>query len=61
VLALTEPGLQTADRVFAAQQEWLERQLAGWSPDQHAELEVVLAKLSRALLGDESDRRVADR
>ncbi|MDX6342157.1 MAG: hypothetical protein QOH87_2295, partial [Trebonia sp.] len=31
------------------------------SPQQHAELEHVLTKLSRAMLGDESDRHLADR
>jgi DNA-binding MarR family transcriptional regulator len=61
VLALTAPGQRTADKIVAAQHDWLERQLAGWSPDQHAELEHVLARLSRAVLGDESDRRLVDR
>jgi DNA-binding MarR family transcriptional regulator len=61
VLALTPAGHQTADKVFAAQHDWLQRQLAGWSPDQHAELEQTLTKLSRALLGDDSDRHLADR
>ena len=36
-------------------------QLGGWSPEQHAELEQVLTRLSRALLGDEADRHLADR
>ena len=61
VLALTAPGQQTADKVFAAQHGWLERQLAGWSPDQHAELEPILAKLAHAVLGADSDRHLADR
>ncbi len=61
VLALTPAGTQTAERLFGAQHDWLEAQLAGWSPEQHAELEHVLDRLSRALLGDESDRRLADR
>jgi EmrB/QacA subfamily drug resistance transporter len=61
VLALTAAGHQTADKLYAAQQDWLHRQLAGWSPDQHAELEQTLTKLSRALLGDDSDRHLADR
>ena len=60
VLALTPDGRRTADRIFAAQREWLEHQLSGWSPDQHAELENVLAKLSRAVLGDEADRHLVD-
>ena len=61
VLALTPAGTQTAERLFAAQHDWLQGQLAGWSPEQHAELEHVLDKLSRALLGDEFDRKLADR
>ena len=61
VLALTPAGTQTAERLFGAQHDWLEHQLAGWSPEQHAELEHVLDKLSRALLGDEFDRKLADR
>jgi DNA-binding MarR family transcriptional regulator len=61
VLALTPDGRDTAERLFATERTWLEGQLAGWSPEQHAELEHVLAKLSRALLGDDADRHLADR
>jgi EmrB/QacA subfamily drug resistance transporter len=61
VLALTPAGRDTAGRLFAAEQTWLEGQLVGWSPRQHAELEQVLAKLSRAVLGDDADRRLANR
>jgi EmrB/QacA subfamily drug resistance transporter len=61
VLALTPSGAETADRLFAAKHDWLESQLAGWSPQQHAELEHVLTKLSRAMLGDEADRHLVDR
>jgi len=61
VLALTPAGSQTAERLFGAQHDWLQGQLAGWSPEQHAELEHVLDRLSRALLGDEFDRKLADR
>ena len=61
VLALTPSGAETAERLFGAEHDWLEAQLAGWSPAQSAELEHVLTKLSRALLGDESDRKLADR
>jgi EmrB/QacA subfamily drug resistance transporter len=61
VLALTPGGRQTADRLFAAKHDWLERQLGGWSPEQHAELEHVLTKLSREMLGDNADRHLADR
>jgi EmrB/QacA subfamily drug resistance transporter len=61
VLALTPAGRDTAGRLFAAEQTWLEGQLVGWSPRQHAELEQVLAKLSRAVLGDDADRHLANR
>jgi EmrB/QacA subfamily drug resistance transporter len=61
VLALTPPGGETAERLFAAKQAWLKQQLGGWSPEQHAELEQVLSKLSRAMLGEDSDRRLASR
>jgi len=61
VLALTPAGTETAERLFTTQHDWLQGQLAGWSPEQHAELEPVLDKLARALLGDEFDRKLADR
>jgi EmrB/QacA subfamily drug resistance transporter len=61
VLALTQAGEQTAEKLFTAAHEWLCDQLTGWSPEQHAELAQVLSKLSRALLGDEADRRLLDR
>ena len=61
MLALTPTGAETADRLFAAKHDWLESQLAGWSPEQHAELEHVLTKLSRAMLGDDADRHLAAR
>jgi DNA-binding MarR family transcriptional regulator len=61
VLALTPSGAETAERLFAAKRDWLQSQLAGWSPEQHAELEHVLTKLSRAMLGEDSDRRLVDR
>jgi EmrB/QacA subfamily drug resistance transporter len=60
VLALTPAGERTADKIFAAEREWLCDQLTGWSPEQHAELEHVLTKLSRALLGDDADRYLID-
>ncbi len=61
VLALTAAGERTADKLFAAVREWMCDQLTGWSPEQHAELEHVLSKLSRAVLGDEADRDLLDR
>jgi EmrB/QacA subfamily drug resistance transporter len=60
-LALTPAGAETAERLFAAKREWLQSQLAGWSPEQHAELEDVLTKLSRAMLGEDFDRELAAR
>ncbi len=60
VLALTSAGEQTAEMLFAAERQWLEHQLAGWSSEQHADLERVLTKLSRALLGDDADRHLVD-
>jgi DNA-binding MarR family transcriptional regulator len=56
VLALTPDGDRVAAKLFATQRARFEELLAGWSPDQRAELEPVLTKLSRAILGDESDR-----
>ncbi len=61
VLALTGAGERTAELLFATECEWLESLPAGWSPEQHAELEQVLTKLSRALLGDEADRYLVNR
>jgi EmrB/QacA subfamily drug resistance transporter len=61
VLALTSDGERTADKLFVAEHDWMEHMLAGWSPEQHAELDDVLTRLSRALLGDEADRYQVDR
>jgi EmrB/QacA subfamily drug resistance transporter len=58
ILILTDAGRGAADQVFAARREGLERLLAGWSPEQHADLAVMLDRLSRALLGEDADRRV---
>jgi DNA-binding MarR family transcriptional regulator len=60
VLALTPDGQRTADKLYTVQREWLCKQLEGWSPEQQAELDPVLTKLSHALLGDEADRRLVD-
>lgn len=60
VLALTGDGQRIAEKLFTAQHDWLCRQLAGWSPEQQAELRPVLTRLSRALLGDDADRRLVD-
>jgi EmrB/QacA subfamily drug resistance transporter len=61
VLALTPTGAATAEKLVAAEQRWLTEQLAGWSPEQYAELSGVLAKLARDILGDDADRHLADR
>jgi EmrB/QacA subfamily drug resistance transporter len=60
VLAITEAGRLTADKLCDAQRQWMENQLGGWSAEQHAELDQVLAKFSHALLGDDADRRLID-
>jgi EmrB/QacA subfamily drug resistance transporter len=57
-LVLTPAGGAAADRVFAARRDGLERLLAGWSPEQHADLAQMLDRLSRALLGEDADRGV---
>jgi EmrB/QacA subfamily drug resistance transporter len=60
-LVLTTTGTATAEKLVTAEQRWLTEQLAGWSPDQYAELSGVLAKLARDILGDDADRRLAER
>jgi hypothetical protein len=47
VLAITDAGRLTADKLCDAQRQWMENQ--------------VLAKFSHALLGDDADRRLIDR
>jgi EmrB/QacA subfamily drug resistance transporter len=61
VLVLTPAGSAAADRLFAAGREGLERLLAGWSPQQHADLAKMLDQLSRALLGESADERLIAR
>jgi EmrB/QacA subfamily drug resistance transporter len=55
VLRLTTAGSAAADRVFAARREGLELLLAEWSPEQHADLARMLDRLSRALVGEDTD------
>ena len=54
-------GGAAADRLFAAGRDGLERLLAGWSPQQHADLAKMLDQLSRALLGETADERLIAR
>ncbi len=58
VLRLTPAGSAAADRVFAARREGLERLLADWSPEQHADLARMLDQLSHSLLGEDADRHL---
>ncbi len=58
LLVLTGPGQVAADRLFEARRAGLERMLAGWSPQQHADLVAMLDKVSHELLGDPADRRL---
>ena len=58
LLVLTEPGQVAADRLFEARRAGLERMLAGWDPEQHADLCAMLDKVSRELLGEPADRHL---
>jgi EmrB/QacA subfamily drug resistance transporter len=57
-LELTAAGHTAADRVFEARRASLAEMLAGWSPEQHADLAAMLSRLSRALLGEDADRHL---
>jgi EmrB/QacA subfamily drug resistance transporter len=61
LLALTPAGAAAADRLFEAKRQGLERILAGWSPQQHADLVKLLDTVSHALLGDVADRHLIAR
>jgi EmrB/QacA subfamily drug resistance transporter len=61
VLALTHTGRIAADRLFAARRAGLEQLLAGWSPEQHADLAQMLDRLSHSLLGEDADRNLITR
>ena len=61
LLVLTKAGGVAADRLFEARRAGLERLLAGWSPEQHADLILMLDKLSRSLLGEPADRHLIAR
>jgi EmrB/QacA subfamily drug resistance transporter len=55
MLVLTPAGSAAADRLFAARREGLDRLLADWSPEQHADLARMLDRLSHALMGEDAD------
>jgi DNA-binding MarR family transcriptional regulator len=59
-LALTDAGHQAADKLFTARREGLRELLADWSPDEYAELGELLTKLSRAMLGEDADRKLIE-
>ncbi|MER6810567.1 MFS transporter [Spirillospora sp. NPDC000708] len=58
VLAITPSGGATAERLFAARREGLEKHVEGWSPEEHPELSDVLTKLARVSLGEDADGTV---
>jgi EmrB/QacA subfamily drug resistance transporter len=58
LIALTEPGSVAAGRLFEARRQGLERLVACWSPEQHADLAQMVDKVSRELLGEPADRHL---
>jgi DNA-binding MarR family transcriptional regulator len=61
MLELTNSGDEAAERLFAAGRDGLERLLSDWSPEQNAELAVMLDRLCRALLGEPTDEHLISR
>ena len=59
-LVLTDAGHQAAEKLFMARREGLRELLADWSPDEYAELGELLTKLSRAMLGEDADRKLIE-
>ena len=59
-LVLTDAGHQAAEKLFTARREGLRELLADWSPDEYAELGELLTKLSRAMLGEDADRKLIE-
>ncbi|WP_412540361.1 MDR family MFS transporter [Longispora sp. K20-0274] len=55
-LELTLAGEQAAERLFALRRAGLERLLGDWSPDTEPDLDALLDRMSRALLGADADR-----
>jgi EmrB/QacA subfamily drug resistance transporter len=58
--ALTAEGDAALGRLVTARHDGLERLLAGWSPEQHAEVGRMVARLAADLLADEGSRHVLD-
>src|SRR5207302_10848357 len=58
--ALTPAGDAALGRLMTARHEGLERLLAGWSPEQHAEVGRMVARLAADLLSDEAPHQVLD-
>jgi len=52
LLSLTPEGLHTYERLVTARREGLRELLAGWNPDEHAELRALLDGLARAFARD---------
>jgi EmrB/QacA subfamily drug resistance transporter len=51
---LTAAGLRAAERLVAARRVGLAELLAGWQPEQHAELATLLGRLAHNLVGEDS-------
>ncbi|MGH9075211.1 MAG: hypothetical protein ACRDZQ_14005, partial [Acidimicrobiales bacterium] len=60
-LSLTAPGRDALDRLVAARREGLAKLVEGWSPDLHAELAQLLARMARDLVADPSPGNVLDK
>jgi DNA-binding MarR family transcriptional regulator len=59
-VTLTPSGVQVIDQLSSAREEILQEQLAGWSPEQHADLLSMLQKLANNSL-DAPNRGVMSR
>ncbi|WP_119727140.1 MFS transporter [Thermomonospora amylolytica] len=60
-LEITDAGRATAERLLTARNRGLARHLAGWSPEDHAELSRLLAELARDSLDAPPDLRAPAR
>ncbi len=58
VPSLTPGGRATLDRLLAARRERLAELLAGWHPDEHAELAGLVTALARNILGTDLERQL---